>query len=259
MSERDERRLAVLRDKAQSVGLSDREATELADLERGGPAPVPSKLLTRRPRTRPWTVEYWRGRALGPLGALLVLGGLLIVLVAVFTREPAVDWRIHEDAAFTFAVDYPFGWTTTPTNERIPGKDGEPARRVDAVVIAPSRDVPATLGEVFAGYEGPAYGVAVYKPAPAALPLLPPSGAATTPRSVRLAGLNAQQTSTTTAGVITTLIYAQDRDRLVVFFIRVPSPRAEELAPIFDHARSSLRLSEGLEELPASPRATPRG
>jgi hypothetical protein len=259
VSEIPEGRQAALSRKARATGLTDEEVTELADLERGGPATVPSKLLSPEPRLRPWTPAFWRSRGLGPLGALLVLGGLLIVLVAVFTRKPAVDWRLYEDPAFTFALEHPAGWTTTPVSDRAEAKNGQPARRIDAVIVAPSQNVPGDLGEVLApGFEGPAYGLAVYNPSPAGLPILPPSVGQGGPTAVRIGDLDGQEISTVVGGMVTRLAYARDGDRLVVFFVKVPQSRADELADIFDHARSSVRLSEGLEKLPASPRATTR-
>jgi hypothetical protein len=260
VSETSERRRADLEEKSRATGLSDEEVTELAELERGGPAAVPSKLLAPEPKTRPWQPAFWRSRALGPLGALLVLGGLLVVLVAVFIRKPAVDWRVYEDPAFTFALEHPAGWTTTPVSDRAEAKKGQPARRIDAVIVAPSRNVPDDLGQVLApGYPGPAYGLAVYNPAPSGgLPILPPADGQGGPVAVRIGGLDAQEVTITSAGHITRFAYGQEGDRLVVFFVTVPESRADELADIFDHARESVRLSEGLEEVPESPRATTR-
>ncbi|MFN2589740.1 MAG: hypothetical protein ABR518_03115, partial [Actinomycetota bacterium] len=159
MEQGEQRRRATLEDKARRTGLSEAEATELADLERGGPQPVPSKLIPPSPHAKPWTAAYWRGRALGPLGALLVLAGLVVVLIGVFVRRPAIEWLIYEDPAFTFAIQYPRGWKTTPVSEVADSKDGERARRVDAVLVTPSQDVPNHLGGAFAlGYRGPVYG-----------------------------------------------------------------------------------------------------
>jgi hypothetical protein len=62
--------------------------------------------------------------------------------------------------------------------------------------------------------------------------------------------------------LVTTLAYAVVEDRLVVFFARAPEALADGLQDVFDHARDSLRLSEGLERTPESPTPTgikPRG
>lgn len=194
---------------------------------------------------------------MGPLGALLVLGGLVIVLVAVFIQKPAVDWRLYEDQAFTFSLDHPAGWATKPLSERAPAKDGAPARRIDAVVVSPSQDVPDSLAGVLApGYAGPAYGLAVYNPAPPSLPILPAVTGQDEPIDTQIGPLDGQEVTATSGNAITRFAYAREGDRLVVFFVLVPQSRAEELADIFDHARSSVLLSEGLEEVPESPRAT---
>jgi hypothetical protein len=262
VSEESNERLDYLREKSQGQGLRDREAQELADLERGGPPPVLSKLLPPRLPGRPWRREYWRNRDLGPLGGmLLVILGVVIVAVAAVTRTPAVDWRIYEDPAFTFAVEYPNGWTATSVSERTPAENGEKARRVDGVVFAQSRITPEALaGALQAGYHGPAYGIVVYKPGPAA-PLGGPQPGSASPSDVRVGGLPAQEYTIETDGVITTTAYAVVKGRLVVFFFKVPEALADGLQDVFDHARDSLRLSEGLEHTP-SPTPTgikPRG
>jgi hypothetical protein len=258
VSEAGDRR-AALEKKARRTGLSPDEATELADLERGGPAPVESKLLVREPPVRPWTAAYWRGRGVGPLGALLILFGLLIVLIAVFVQRPAIDWEIYEDPAFTFAVDQPHGWPATPVSERSEPKKGEKARRLDAVLIAPDRDAPSELGGAFdAEYPGPVYGVAVYQPGPAALPFFLPGGQERS-SGVPVGDLDGREIVATVEGVVTRVAYARDEEgRLVVFFDRVPEGQADEFREIFDQARSSVRVSGGIEVTASPPRATPR-
>jgi hypothetical protein len=255
-----EQRQSALEKKARTRGLSPDEATELADLHRGGPPPVLSKLLVREPPVRPWTASFWRGRGVGPLGALLILAGLLIVLIAVFAQRPAIDWRIYEDAAFTFALDYPQGWTSAPLSDRSKAKEGEKPRRIDAVVFAPSQDTPSDLGGVFdPGYRGPAYGVAVYQPGPAALPFIVPGGAGV-PTEARIGGLDGEEIIGTFEGVTTRIAYATDEEgRLVVFFARAPEERVDDFREIFDHARSSVSVSGGIEATASPPRATPRG
>jgi hypothetical protein len=182
-----------------------------------------------------------------------VILGAAVVIVAAVTRKPAVDWRIYEDPAFTFAVDYPQGWTATSVSERTPAKNGEQARRVDGVVFAQSRVTPKDLAGVFQpGYHGPAYGIVVYKPGPAAPPAGAPPGSAS-PADVRLAGLAAQEFTSTSGGVVTTMAYAVLKNRLVVFFVKVPEGMSDGLQDVFDHARDSVRLSEGIEQTPASP------
>ncbi|HJP66885.1 MAG TPA: hypothetical protein VKA30_11360 [Actinomycetota bacterium] len=262
MSDHSTDRLTALKEKSRATGLSEEEARELADLERGGPAPVTSKLLPPRIQGRPWQAQFWRQRSLGPLGGLLlVFLGAVLVVVAAVTRKPAVDWRIYEDPAFTFAIDYPSGWTSTSISNRSRQLTGPKARRVDGVVFSQTQIAPRDLAALInVDYRGPAYGIAVYNPGT----LLPPVGVpSASPGAVRIGGLDAQEYTTTTDGVTLTVAMAQVGKRLVVFFWKAPDEAADGLHDVFDHARDSLRLSEGLAQTPGAPTPTtgikPRG
>ncbi len=183
----------------------------------------------------------------------------MIAVVVVSLRRPSIDWRIYEDPAFTFKIEYPNGWTTTPLSERAPARKGRPARRVDAVAVIESGPPPDSLGAVFAqDNRGPAYGFIVYEPAVGELVVqAPPAG--TPGRAVRIAGLDGLEYDSTLAGIVTRVTYARVGDRLVVFFARAPQKRAGDLAAIVDHARDSIGLSQGLETTVSPPRATRGG
>jgi hypothetical protein len=254
MSDRTDRLDALLR-KSRETGLTDGEARELADLERGGPPPVRSSLLPGEDRERPWQLRYWKGRSLGPLGAVLVVLGIVLIVIASLAREPSVDWRIYEDTGFAFAMEYPNDWSVTPFNQEEPGGQGPRARRVDGVVFSDGK-TPAALSEVFLpGFSGPAYGLVIYRPALRAPPV-PVLGAS--PSAVDIGGKPGQEVTTSADGVVTRIAYAQLKNRLVMFFVRTPVGQVEELEAVFDHALRSVRLSGGIEGTPGTSGPTPR-
>lgn len=252
-------RLEALRRKSQRTGLTDDEARELADLERGGPPPGRSSLLPPRERERPWQLGYWRRRSLGPLGGLLVVLGVVLIVVAAVARRSSIDWRIYEDPGFAFSMDYPGDWTATSFNERARGGGGRDARRVDAVVFSTGGETPSELSEVFVpGFSATAYGLVIYRPAPASgppVPILAPAA----PSPVEVAGHPGEEVATVTAGVVTRFAYAELEDRLVMFFVRAPQADIDELESVFDHAMRSIRLSGGIEGTPGTTGPTPRG
>jgi hypothetical protein len=254
MSDQTDRLDALLR-KSRETGLTEGEARELADLERGGPPPVRSSLLPAEDRERPWQLRYWEGRSLGPMGAVLVVLGLVLIVIASLARQPSVDWRIYEDTGFAFAMQYPNGWSTTAFNQQEPGEQGPKARRVDGVVFSDGK-TPADLTEVFLpGFSGPAYGLVIYRPALPAPPV-PVLGASPAPMDID--GNPGQEVTTSADGVVTRIAYAQLEDRLVMFFVRAPAAQVEELETVFDHALGSVRLSGGIDGTPGTSGPTPR-
>jgi hypothetical protein len=251
------RREALAR-KARETGLTDDEAREVADLERGGPPPARSALLPPRDRERPWQAGYWRRRSLGPLGALLVVLGVVLIVIAAVARRSSIDWRIYEDPGFAFALDYPGDWAATSVYQQGPGEKGPKARRVDGVVFSTGGQTLEELGDVFLpGFSGPAYGLVIYRPAPAGGPPIPVLGSAS-PSPVEIDGNAGQEVVTVAGGVVTRVAYAELEDRLVMFFVRAPDASLDELETVFDQALQSIRLSEGVEETPATTGPTPR-
>ncbi len=243
--------------KSRETGLTEEEARELADLERGGPPPARSALLAPPERERPWQVRYWQRRSLGPMGAVLVVLGVVLIVVAALARRPSVDWRIYEDPGFAFALDYPSGWSVTSFNQQEQGRQGPKARRVDGVVFSDGDRTPEELSEVFLpGFSGPAYGLVIYRPA---LPGPPVPVLGASPSDVEIAGTPGKEVASTVDGVVTRIAYAQLKDRLVMFFVRAPEARIDELESVFDHALRTVRLSGGTEGTPQTSGPTPRG
>jgi hypothetical protein len=251
-------RREVLARKSRKTGLTDDEARELADLERGGPPPGRSALLPPRDRERPWQAGYWRRRSLGPVGAVLVVLGLVLIVIAAVTRRSSIEWRIYEDPGFSFSLDYPGDWAATSINQQGPADEGPKARRVDGVVLSTGGQTLEDLGDVFLpGFSGPAYGLVIYRPVPGSGPPVPIPGTAS-PSSVEIDGNAGQEVTTVADAVVTRVAYAELEDRLVMFFARAPGASFEELETVFDHALRSIRLSEGVEETPGPTGPTPR-
>ena len=257
MSDGPNRREALLR-KSKETGLTQEEARELADLERGGPPPARSSLLPPRDRARPWQAGYWRRRSLGPLGALLVVFGVVLIVVAAVARRSSIDWRIYEDPRFAFSLDYPGDWTATSFSEQASGEEDPEARRIDAVVFSTGGESPSELSEVIIpGFSGPAYGLVIYRPVPAGGPPVPIL-TADPPSRTDIAGHPGEEVATVAGGVVTRIAYAELEDRLVMFFVRAPQADIDELETVFDHALQTVRLSEGIEGTPGTTGPTPR-
>jgi hypothetical protein len=229
--------------KLTADGLSDAEAGELADLRRGGPAPFPSKLLPPRPPgARPWQRRFWRGRALGPLGALLVIALLVAVVGAYFAVRPSVDWHIYEDPGGRFAMDYPGSWTTqTVADEPVFGG------RADGVLVAKTGTFSITLAGVFgAPFTEPSYGFLVFSGGDAAAELRLVVGPDASPFPAsggsKLAGKRATTVESNRDGQFAHTVYVQDGNRLLVLFFRSSSARRGELKDELAHVPGSLRL-----------------
>ena len=230
-----------LESKRSASGLSDAEARDLADLERGGPEPFPSKLLSpRQPGARPWQRRFWQGRALGPLGAVLVVVVLVGVIGVYFAVRPAVDWRIYEDPGARFSLDAPASWTTQAVSDE-PFAGG----RANGVLVAKTGTFSIRLTGVFgAPFDQPSYGFLIFQGGSVAQELGlvlgpkpgPLAGGAT------LAGLRATVVESDSGGQFARTVYAQDGNRLLVLFFRSPSARRGELKDELNHVPGSVRL-----------------
>jgi hypothetical protein len=242
MSQESDDRRTALRRKAIEAGLSDDEARELADLERGRPSQPGPGFGHRPPPDRPWQLRYWKGRSLGPIGGLIAVALALLAVAVIFVRRPAVSWSVYGDRHVGFRLDYPEDWITQDVTQ---GSNGG-----DVVGVAVTREgtlPPDYHGALAPPITQPVYGLVIFTKHPSdgavlLRPFLTGSGSEE-PTIASLGGLPGSEVRFATEGVEARTVYATDQEgRLIVFFSRVPAGEARTVQDVIEHARQSVRL-----------------